>query len=159
MQKIICCRKWLEDVNFLIPDEHILWLLRNIWLPSIRAYVSYFWQNMAGWHMAGWPKLIWLVNYLIPITGKHFLTILKCLHSLMLKLVKQCLPPSHFTTTMKVYLNISSALTPGSVIAKQDLISPLRSGIKYFSFISSVPYLTRTSMLPVSGALQLKIWK
>ena len=50
----------------------------------------------------------------------------------------------------------SEEATLGSVMAKQDLISPSRSGFSHFSFWSSVPYFTRTSMLPVSGALQLK---
>ena len=45
--------------------------------------------------------------------------------------------------------------TCGSVIPKQDLISPLSNGTSHFCFCSSVPYLTSTSMLPVSGAEQL----
>ena len=50
----------------------------------------------------------------------------------------------------------SEEATAGSVMAKHDLISPSSSGFSHLSCCSSVPYLTRTSMLPVSGALQLK---
>ena len=49
-------------------------------------------------------------------------------------------------------------LTAGSVIPKHDLISPASSGVSHRCFCSSVPYLTRTSMLPVSGAEQLNTW-
>ena len=71
----------------------------------------------------------------------------------------------------------SEEATSGSVMAKHDLrptnqstvsrgiltnersplylISPSRSGLSQLAFCSSVPYLTRTSMFPVSGALQL----
>ena len=71
----------------------------------------------------------------------------------------------------------SEEATAGSVMAKHDLrptnqstvsggiltnersplylISPSRSGLSQLAFCSSVPYLTRTSMFPVSGALQL----
>mmetsp|Transcript_37885 Transcript_37885/g.93111 ORF Transcript_37885/g.93111 Transcript_37885/m.93111 type:complete len:319 (-) Transcript_37885:246-1202(-) len=45
--------------------------------------------------------------------------------------------------------------TSGSVMAKHERISPLRRGVSHRSFCSSVPYLSSTSMLPVSGAEQL----
>src|SRR5699024_5224231 len=45
--------------------------------------------------------------------------------------------------------------TSGSVIAKQDRISPAKSGSSHFFFCSSDPYRANTSILPVSGALQL----
>jgi hypothetical protein len=45
--------------------------------------------------------------------------------------------------------------TAGSVIAKPERISPASSGSSHSFFCSSDPYLTRTSALPVSGALQL----
>ena len=50
----------------------------------------------------------------------------------------------------------SEEATAGSVMAKHDLISPSSSGSSHLAFCSSVPYLTRTSMFPVSGAEQLK---
>src|SRR4029453_10528424 len=46
--------------------------------------------------------------------------------------------------------------TSGSFMAKQERISPASSGLSHFSFCSAVPYRARTSMLPVSGAEQLK---
>jgi hypothetical protein len=46
--------------------------------------------------------------------------------------------------------------TAGSVIAKPERISPASSGSSHRFFCSSDPYFTRTSALPVSGALQLK---
>ena len=46
-------------------------------------------------------------------------------------------------------------LTAGSVIAKQERIDPSRSGRSQRRFWSSLPYLTRISMLAVSGAAQL----
>ena len=45
--------------------------------------------------------------------------------------------------------------TWGSVIKNADRISPLSSGSSHFLFCASVPYLARTSILPVSGAAQL----
>src|SRR5271167_4458862 len=50
----------------------------------------------------------------------------------------------------------SDEATRGSVIAKHDRISPASSGFRYSSFISGDPYRSSTSMLPVSGAEQLK---
>ena len=49
----------------------------------------------------------------------------------------------------------SDEATSGSVIAKQERISPARSGSSHRAFCSGVPYRTSTSMLPVSGAEQL----
>ena len=46
--------------------------------------------------------------------------------------------------------------TAGSVIAKAERISPARSGSSHLCFCSSEPYLTSTSALPVSGALQFR---
>ena len=46
--------------------------------------------------------------------------------------------------------------TSGSVIEKQLRISPSSSGRSQRSFCSSVPCSARISMLPVSGAEQLK---
>ena len=37
-------------------------------------------------------------------------------------------------------------------------MSPFKRGVNHCSFCSSVPYLTKTSILPVSGALQLKTY-
>ena len=49
--------------------------------------------------------------------------------------------------------------TWGSVIAKQERAFPSSNGINQRAFCSSVPYRTRSSMFPMSGAEQLKIWK
>src|SRR5687768_7144888 len=49
----------------------------------------------------------------------------------------------------------SEEATSGSVIAKHERISPSSSGFSHRSFCSGVPYFSRTSMLPVSGAEQL----
>ena len=46
--------------------------------------------------------------------------------------------------------------TAGSVIAKHERISPARSGVSQRACCSGVPYSMSVSMLPVSGALQLK---
>ena len=51
----------------------------------------------------------------------------------------------------------SDEATFGSVIAKADRISPLRSGFNHFSFCAGVPTFSSTSMLPVSGAEQLSV--
>ncbi len=48
----------------------------------------------------------------------------------------------------------SEEATCGSVIAKADLISPSNRGLSHSSCCSFDPYLTKTSILPVSGALQ-----
>src|SRR5579863_1341430 len=49
----------------------------------------------------------------------------------------------------------SDEATAGSVIAKQDRMSPARSGSSHSRFCSGVPYRTSVSILPVSGAEQL----
>mmetsp|Transcript_1612 Transcript_1612/g.6359 ORF Transcript_1612/g.6359 Transcript_1612/m.6359 type:complete len:247 (+) Transcript_1612:1979-2719(+) len=46
--------------------------------------------------------------------------------------------------------------TAGSVMAKHERILPSSSGLSQRSCCSCVPYRARVSMLPVSGALQLK---
>jgi hypothetical protein len=51
-------------------------------------------------------------------------------------------------------LSASDDATHGSVIAKQERISPLRSGCSHCSCCSAVPNWARISMLPVSGAAQ-----
>src|SRR5258707_14613119 len=50
----------------------------------------------------------------------------------------------------------SDEATAGSVIAKHDRISPASSGVSQRSFCSGGPYRASTSILPVSGAEQLK---
>ena len=50
----------------------------------------------------------------------------------------------------------SEPAVSGSVIEKQERVSPSRSGCSQRSFCSSVPCSARISMLPVSGAAQLK---
>ena len=50
----------------------------------------------------------------------------------------------------------SELATSGSVIAKDERISPSSSGISQRSFCSSVAKWKSTSMLPVSGAEQLQ---
>src|SRR5258708_14243257 len=50
----------------------------------------------------------------------------------------------------------SDDATAGSVIAKHERISPASSGLSQRSFCSRVPKRARTSILPVSGAEQLK---
>src|SRR5262249_59631105 len=59
-------------------------------------------------------------------------------------------------TMLDWMLVASEEATSGSVIAKQERISPAKSGRSQRSFCSTLPYRTRTSMLPVSGAEQLK---
>jgi len=49
----------------------------------------------------------------------------------------------------------SDEATCGSVIRKAERISPSISGFSHCAFCASLPYLARTSMLPVSGAAQL----
>ena len=49
----------------------------------------------------------------------------------------------------------SDEATPGSVIPNAERISPFNNGLRYISLCSSEPYLSRTSILPVSGAEQL----
>ena len=50
----------------------------------------------------------------------------------------------------------SDEATSGSVIEKQERISPSRSGASQRSCCSGVPNMARISMLPVSGAEQLR---
>ena len=50
----------------------------------------------------------------------------------------------------------SEPATSGSVIEKQERISPSSSGSSHCARCSSVPCSARISMLPVSGAAQLK---
>src|SRR5215467_13430229 len=50
----------------------------------------------------------------------------------------------------------SDEATSGSVIAKHERIAPASSGSSQRFRCSAVPYRTSTSMLPVSGAEQLK---
>lgn len=50
----------------------------------------------------------------------------------------------------------SEEATEGSVMAKQDRISPLSRGRSHSRCCLAVPYRAKTSMLPVSGAEQLK---
>ena len=57
---------------------------------------------------------------------------------------------------MRIWMFVASELaTSGSVIAKLERISPSSSGRSQRSCCSGVPNCVRTSMLPVSGALQL----
>ena len=50
----------------------------------------------------------------------------------------------------------SEEATSGSVMQNAERISPARSGFSQRCFCAAEPYFTSTSMLPVSGALQLK---
>ena len=50
----------------------------------------------------------------------------------------------------------SEEATSGSVMQKALRISARSSGSSHCSFCASVPYFSSTSMLPVSGALELK---
>src|SRR5215469_2883 len=50
----------------------------------------------------------------------------------------------------------SDDATLGSVIAKADRIFPSSNGSSHCFLCSAVPYRSSTSMLPVSGAAQLK---
>ncbi len=52
----------------------------------------------------------------------------------------------------------SDEAVPGSVMQNADRIRPSSSGSSHSLRCSAEPYLTRTSMLPVSGALQLKTY-
>src|SRR6185503_18993026 len=56
---------------------------------------------------------------------------------------------------LDLMLVASDEATSGSVIAKQDRILPASSGSSHCLRCASDPYLTSTSMLPVSGAEQL----
>ena len=58
--------------------------------------------------------------------------------------------------SIRISMLVASAdATSGSVIANADRISPSSSGVSQRCFCSSVPNWCSTSMLPVSGALQL----
>ena len=61
------------------------------------------------------------------------------------------------TTAVASMLVASEEATSGSVIAKPERIRPSSKGSSHWSRCSWVPYFSSTSMLPVSGALQLKI--
>ena len=50
----------------------------------------------------------------------------------------------------------SDEATAGSVMQNAERISAERSGSSHCRCCASVPYITSSSMLPVSGALQLK---
>ncbi len=62
------------------------------------------------------------------------------------------------TTAVASMLVASEEATSGSVIVKAERIRPSSSGSSHVSRWASSPYLRRTSMLPVSGALQLKTY-
>src|SRR5690554_8208709 len=49
----------------------------------------------------------------------------------------------------------SEEATSGSVIQNAERISPASNGFSHFSCCSGLPYISSTSMLPLSGALQL----
>ncbi len=51
----------------------------------------------------------------------------------------------------------SDEAIPGSVMPKQERMSPFSRGLSHFSFCSAVPTRSNTSMLPVSGAEQLSV--
>ena len=59
-----------------------------------------------------------------------------------------------FSIVVEIFV-ASEEATSGSVIRYAERISPARSGFNHFSFCSSLPYLSITSMFPVSGAEQL----
>mmetsp|Transcript_19690 Transcript_19690/g.56469 ORF Transcript_19690/g.56469 Transcript_19690/m.56469 type:complete len:200 (+) Transcript_19690:2876-3475(+) len=63
--------------------------------------------------------------------------------------------PSSLVAICVCMLVASDEAVWGSVIAKQDLICPLASGLSHLSFCCADPNLSSTSMLPVSGAEQL----
>ena len=65
--------------------------------------------------------------------------------------------PSPWSTTVASMLVASDDATAGSVMAKQDRMSPFKSGVNHSSWWDEDPYRRMVSMLPVSGALQLKI--
>ena len=58
---------------------------------------------------------------------------------------------SYFVRALKIVI-----VWPWKLISYR--ISPFKSGFNHCSFCSSVPYLTKTSILPVSGALQLNTY-
>lgn len=52
--------------------------------------------------------------------------------------------------------NASEDATPGSVIQNADRISPFSSGCNHCFCCEGVPYFSKTSIFPVSGAEQLQ---
>jgi len=60
------------------------------------------------------------------------------------------------TMAVACMLVASEEATSGSVMQNTERISPASSGVSQRAFCSSEPYFQSTSMLPVSGALQLK---
>ena len=62
------------------------------------------------------------------------------------------------TTAVASMLVASEEATSGSVIVNAERIRPSSSGSSHSACCSSVPYLSSTSMLPVSGAWQLKTY-
>ena len=61
--------------------------------------------------------------------------------------------PLSFLTKVARQVNSPGSAPPcGSVIEKQETISPSISGPRYFCFCSGVPNMARISALPVSGA-------
>ena len=60
-------------------------------------------------------------------------------------------------TAVAAMLVASDEATSGSVMKKTERISPASRGLSHRSFCSALPYFQITSMLPESGALQLKI--
>src|SRR5699024_11554409 len=60
-------------------------------------------------------------------------------------------PPPH---CCPLALHDALPISAGSVMANADRISPSSSGVSHFSLCASDPKTVRTSMLPVSGALQ-----
>ena len=62
------------------------------------------------------------------------------------------------TIAVASMLVASEDATPGSVIVNADRICPSSRGSSHSAFCASVPYFSSTSMLPVSGALQLKTY-
>ena len=64
-------------------------------------------------------------------------------------------PPSTFAAVVDSIDGSDPAPGAGSVIAKQDRISPSASGRRYFSFCSSLATTSSRCMLPSSGAAQL----
>ena len=62
------------------------------------------------------------------------------------------------STALVSMLRASEEATWGSVMPKQERISPASSGLSHFSFCSGVPTRSSTSMLPVSGAEQFRVW-
>ena len=83
---------------------------------------------------SGWPTPV--VNHLVPLTTTS--------------------SPSRVAVASM--LVASEEATAGSVIAKPERIRPSSRGTSHSCCCSGVPYLSRTSMLPVSGALQLKTY-